>query len=115
MWRQKNSTVFAVLLIAITLNFIVTPTYAKTQNSKGRIMPLRVLPFKNLQMFTQKAIRLPWGIFWEAVYRILSIKNRTRHSAESSRCIRHTGVDSGFLMVLRCRASQTDKDHSDGS
>ena len=35
MWRQKNSTVFAVLLIAITLNFIVTPTYAKNTELEG--------------------------------------------------------------------------------
>ena len=90
MWRQKNSTVFAVLLIAITLNFIVTPTYAKNTELEGEKYAPSSSSF-------QRTIRLPWGIFWEVAYRILSIKNRTRHSAGSSRCIRHTGVDSGFL------------------
>ena len=69
----------------------------KTQNSKGRIMPLRVLPFKNLQMFTQRTIRLPWGIFWEAAYRILSIKNRTRHSAGDQPL--YTPYRSGFRFL----------------
>ena len=39
---------------------------------------------------------LPISLGEYGAYRILSIKNRTRHSAGTSRCIRHTGVDSGF-------------------
>ena len=86
MWRQKNSTVFAVLLIAITLNFIVTPTYAKNTELEGE----NYAP-------SSSSFQKPANVHTKSDTVTVSIKNRTRHSAGSSRCIRHTGVDSGFL------------------
>lgn len=97
MWRQKNSTVFAVLLIAITLNFIVTPTYAKNTELEGENYAPSSSSFQKPANVHTKNDTVTVGYFLGGGIQNSSIKNRTRHSAGSSRCIRHTGVDSGFL------------------
>ena len=94
MWRQKNSTVFAVLLIAITLNFIVTPTYAKNTELEGENYAPSSSSFQKPANVHTKSDTVTVGYFLGGG--IQNSFNKESYPA-FSRCIRHTGVDSGFL------------------
>lgn len=93
----------------------MTPTYAKNTELEGENYAPSSSSFQKPANVHTKAIRLLWGIFWEAAYRILSIKNRTRIQRGAAVVYAIPEWIPVSWMVLRCRASQTDKDHSDGS
>ena len=95
MWRQKNSTVFAVLLIAITLNFIVTPTYAKNTELEGENYAPSSSSFQKPANVHTKNDTVTVGYFLGGGIQNSFNKESYPAFSGTSRCIRHTGVDSG--------------------
>lgn len=96
MWRQKNSTVFAVLLIAITLNFIVTPTYAKNTELEGENYAPSSSSFQKPANVHTKAIRLPWVFLGGGIQNSF---NKESYPAFSGEQPLYTPYRSGFRFL----------------